>query len=100
MKKYVIKNINNVNYVLTTSYSRECDGLPNANFAGTGMALCGILQDEETIEEWHKRSKKEAEIRRHNVEVFSFTGTFPLSKYKDFERFFEKYKHSFYSIKK
>lgn len=38
--------------------NRNDDYYPNPNYMGTGMALCGILNDGETLEEFKIRKEK------------------------------------------
>ena len=33
------------------------EALPNPNYKGTGMALCGILKKGETLEQWIERTR-------------------------------------------
>lgn len=49
MKKYSIKTINNVNYVLR---KRTRNGMEDANFMNTKLALTGILQEGETLHDF------------------------------------------------
>lgn len=43
-------------HILTEGQNRP--GHPNANFAGTGMALCGVARKGETFDKYVKRNKK------------------------------------------
>lgn len=51
--------------VLTLSRKEE-DGFPEANFDGTGWALCGRLKKNETIEQFALRA--EIAHRKHEAE--------------------------------
>lgn len=66
MKKYVVKKINNVYYVLC-----DCkrDGAENADFMGTKKALEGILQEGEALRdfvEFKLRMKPVLEFRNRD----------------------------------
>jgi hypothetical protein len=49
MRKYIIKDIDSVRYVLC---KRERDDGDDANFMNTGLALTGVLVKNETLEEF------------------------------------------------
>jgi len=49
--------LNGHHVVLTPSKSRS-GYYQEANFKGTGKALCGVLKKGETLPEWLKRTKK------------------------------------------
>ena len=66
MKKYVVKKINNVYYVLCDS---KRDGAENADFMGTKKALAGILQEGEALRdfvEFKLRMKPVLEFRNRD----------------------------------
>ena len=69
MKKYVVKKINNVYYVLC-----DCkrDGAENADFMGTKKALAGILQEGEALRdfvEFKLRMKPVLEFRNRDFVI-------------------------------
>ena len=68
MKEYIVKKIGSTVYVLNAADRVKHDKtrLLNANFQGTGFALCGVLQKGESLTAWMKKLKK-AEADR-NVE--------------------------------
>jgi len=49
MKEYTIMNTNNARYVLC---ERKRDDGEDANFMGTGLALTGILEDNESLKDF------------------------------------------------
>ncbi len=65
MKEYTIRKIGNTIFVLNTNgrpTEKRWD-LPSANFKGTGMACCGVLQKGESLNAWLKKLKKAREER-------------------------------------
>lgn len=63
MKEYTIRKIGNTIYVLNGNSESGKSLTRNANFLGTGMALCGILKKGESLASWEKKLKKAQEIR-------------------------------------
>lgn len=57
-KNYSIVAVNKKRYVVTSITGREISIHANPDFYKTGKALCGVLKDEETLEEWKKRCVK------------------------------------------
>jgi len=69
MKKYVVKKINNVYYVLCDG---KRDGMADADFMGTKKALTGILQKGETLRdfaEFRLRMRQVLEYRNRDFIV-------------------------------
>ena len=69
MKKYVVKKINNVYYVLC---ERKRDGMADADFMGTKKALTGILQKGETLRDFAEyvlRMKSVYEFRNRDFVI-------------------------------
>ena len=65
MKEYTIRKIGNTVFVLKTG-GRPMDkktNIPNANFKGTGLACCGVLQKGESLNAWIKKMKNASEVR-------------------------------------
>lgn len=65
MKEYTIRKIGKTIFVLNTN-GRAFDkrwNLPSANFKGTGLACCGVLQKGESLNAWLKKMKKAREER-------------------------------------
>ena len=52
---YVTMPIHHKKYVLREAEPRKNSTHDNANFMGTGMALCGILKEGESLETWLMR---------------------------------------------
>jgi hypothetical protein len=69
MKKYVVKKINNVYYVLCDG---KRDGAENADFMDTGLALTGILKKGETLHdfvEFRLRMRQVLEYRNRDFVI-------------------------------
>ena len=69
MKKYSIKKVNNVYYVLC---ERKRDGMADADFMGTKKALTGILQKGETLRDFAEyvlRMKSVYEFRNRDFVI-------------------------------
>lgn len=65
MRKYIIKDIDDVRYVLC---KRERDDGDDANFMETGLALTGILEDNESLKDFIKfRLRMREVIKYRNV---------------------------------
>lgn len=65
MKQYTIRKIGNTIFVFNTK-ERPLDDKGNhrsANFKGTGMACCGVLQKGESLTAWLKKIKKARDER-------------------------------------
>lgn len=61
MKNYSVISAGTRQHVVCNARSRN-NVYPDANYAGTGMALCGVLKQDETINDFKKMvSKREAE---------------------------------------
>ena len=56
MKNFSVISINKHDFVICSVLWRE--GYPDPNFAGTNMALCGVLKKGETLKEWKSRNHK------------------------------------------
>lgn len=65
MKEYTVRKIGNTIFVFNTR-ERNLDMNGNhrsANFKGTGMACCGVLQKGESLVDWLKKIKKARDSR-------------------------------------
>ena len=62
MDRYII-TLNNQRFIVKDATDRGIH-LERANFLGLGVALCGILQGYETIEEFDKRIKHQLHLKR------------------------------------
>lgn len=58
MKNYSTINVQGRVHVLCDAKSRSNTHFPDANYLGTGKALCGVLERGESLEEWNGRFKK------------------------------------------
>lgn len=58
MKNYQIINVSKRQHVLTAASTREGTIFPEANYLGTGLALCGVLKKDQTLEKWIKKHGK------------------------------------------
>jgi hypothetical protein len=45
-------------HVVCSSYSRNISIHDEANYCNTGMALCGVLKKNETLDKWKRRTHK------------------------------------------
>ena len=65
MKEYTVRKIGNTIFVFNTK-DRTLDDKGNhrsANFKGTGMACCGVLQKGESLTAWLRKIKKARDER-------------------------------------
>lgn len=67
MRKYIIKDIDDVRYVLC---KRERDDGEDANFMGTGLALTGILEDNESLKDFIKFRLRMREVIKYRNSDF------------------------------
>jgi hypothetical protein len=42
---------------VVTNIEARGKGVENANYMGTGMALCGVLKEGEALHDWKKRTR-------------------------------------------
>lgn len=68
MRKYIIKDIDDVRYVLC---KRERDDEDDANFMGTGLALTGILEDNESLKDFIKFRLRMREVIKYRNSDFA-----------------------------
>jgi len=68
MRKYIIKDIDDVRYVLC---KRERDDGDDANFMGTGLALTGILEDNESLKDFIKFRLRMREVIKYRNSDFA-----------------------------
>ena len=54
---YIVKKIGRTSYVLSDT-KRITKEIKRENFCGTGLALAGILKENETLEQWKDRVYK------------------------------------------
>ena len=55
---YKIIDVNGVNHVLTEQKKHRTLPYHDANYRGSGMCLCGVLNKNETLDQWMKRTNK------------------------------------------
>jgi len=68
MKEYTIMNTNNARYVLC---ERKRDDGEDANFMGTGLALTGILEDNESLKDFIKFRLRMREVIKYRNSDFA-----------------------------
>ena len=54
-KIFKVISVSGRQHVVTNTESRG-KGFDNPNYMGTGMALCGILNEGETLDDWRTRT--------------------------------------------
>ena len=55
---YKIINLHNRDYIVKEQEKHRAGDYPQANFLGSGMCLCGVLNKQETLEQWEVRTNK------------------------------------------
>jgi hypothetical protein len=75
MKNYKVIEVYGRKHVVRSIPSRgggSNNALPDADYMGTGMALCGVLNDNETLDEWEIRiANQNAERQRRRDDALS-----------------------------